>query len=149
MKPALKRRHRVPRTLPAALAASAALAALAVLPGPAWPCDDCAQGLPGTRKSGSAAADGGPRSLRQVSLQGCVMDAGALPSHTAVHAMSTAGRLLATAHPDERGVWRMQVPQRTELRLVLGTASADAPAVLKLNTSADDLVVEGCVVDLH
>jgi hypothetical protein len=148
LKPVLKRRHPVPRALPAALVASAVLAVLAVLPGPAWPCDDCAQGQPGARQS-AAAPDGGTRSLRPVSLQGCVMDAGALPSHTAVHAMSTAGRLLATAHPDERGVWRMQVPPRTELRLVLGTASADARPVLKLNTSADDLVVDGCVIDLH
>lgn len=143
----MKRRHPFPRTLPAALAASAALAALAVLPGPAWPCDDCAQGQSGARKSPSAATPG--PAARPVSLQGCVMDAGAMPSHTAVHAMSTAGRLLATAHPDERGVWRMQVPARTELRLVLGTASADARPVLKLNTSAEDVVVDSCVVDLH
>lgn len=121
-----------------------------MLPGPAWPCDDCAQGQPGARKPASTAAGPpGTRSAPQVSVQGCVMDAGALPSHTAVHAMSAAGRLLATAHPDERGVWRMQVPARTALRLVLGTASADARPVLQLNTSAEDLVVDGCVVDLH
>jgi hypothetical protein len=111
----------------------------------AWACDDCAQGQPSARRSPSASA----RTLQVVNLQGCVMDAGALPSHVAVHAMSPAGRLLATAHPDERGVWRMQVPVSAELRLVLGTASADARSVLALHTGADDLVVDTCVVDLR
>ena len=64
----------------------------------AWPCDDRAQGQPSARRSPSASA----HTLKLVSLQGCVMDAGAMPSHTPVHAMSPAGRLLATAHPDER-----------------------------------------------
>lgn len=111
----------------------------------AWSCDDRAQGQPSARRSPSASA----HTLKLVSLQGCVMDAGAMPSHTPVHAMSPAGRLLATAHPDERGVWRMQVPVRSDLRLVLGTASADARPVLLLHTAAEDLVVDTCVVDLR
>jgi hypothetical protein len=108
-------------------------------------CEECAQGQPSARRTPSASA----HTLQVVTLQGCVMDAGALPSLTPVHAMSAAGRLLATAHPDRRGVWRMQVPVRSDLRLVLGTASADARPVLALQTTVEDMVVEACVVDLH
>jgi hypothetical protein len=123
----------------------AALLLLALPAALAWACDEGAQGQPSARRRPSASA----RTLQLVTVQGCVMDAGAMPSHAAVHAMSPAGRLLATAHPDERGVWRMQVPVRAELRLVLGTASANARPVLALHTGVDDLVVDTCVVDLH
>ena len=83
-----------------------------------------------------------------VRLQGCVVDAGHVPRATAVHALSAEGRLLSTGWTDAQGVFRMQVPAGRPLRLVLGTARADARAVLHLPALSRDEAVEGCVIDL-
>ena len=83
-----------------------------------------------------------------VMLAGCVVDAGYLPRSTAVHALTATGRLVGTAHADERGLFRLQVPSQTTLRLILGSASAQARGVMDLRTTSADMHLDACVVDL-
>lgn len=83
-----------------------------------------------------------------VLVDGCIVDAGYLPRSTSIHALTTTGQLLATAHADERGAFRMQVPAKVTLRLVLGTPSAQARAAMDVQTRSDDVHLEACVIDL-
>lgn len=80
--------------------------------------------------------------VTHVRVEGCVLDADDRPLALPVHALSSGGRLLASALPDAQGVYRMHVPARETV-----TLAPDAPEAqpLTVMTGEKNLSVAACL----
>jgi hypothetical protein len=77
-----------------------------------------------------------------VRIEGCVRDPSDHPLALPVHATGADGRLLASAMPDDEGVFRLHVPAREVVRLAAATPGADP---LTLMTGSTNLTLGGCL----
>ena len=79
---------------------------------------------------------------RQVSLEGCVVDAHDRPRVQAVQATTPEGRSVATAMSDARGVFRMRVPAQEVIRIA---GMPDTDGGVTIMTGHDATILGGCL----
>jgi hypothetical protein len=79
-----------------------------------------------------------------VQLEGCVLDAREQPLSAPVQALDEDGRLIAQSHSTAEGLFRMQVPARSQL--IVGLESPDR-ARLPVLAGGSHLSLGGCLRD--